>query len=165
SSPRASNSSASNRIWVLLGVLVLVEGMTLLFDHALHKSCDIPPPGPTVSFYGNVALEVNASTSQYAGGAIQQCFENVYGNAATTTTASTATTTTSTSTTRTTTTGGAALTVASTPQLPNLQSCAGQFSGVPKDLSTTADCWFAYGAYSAVRQAYAGARRGHSGHG
>ena len=114
----------------------------------------IGPPGPTVTFYGNVALEVNASTSQHAGGAIDECFDNVYGNAATATAASTPTAS-NTSTAPTTTTGGAASRVNSAPRVANLRPCAGQVSGAPKDLSsTTPDCWFANAAYYAVREAY-----------
>ena len=43
----------------------------------------IGPPGPTVSFYGNIAFEMNASTSLASAGAIEACFKSVYGTAAT----------------------------------------------------------------------------------
>lgn len=39
----------------------------------------IGPPGPTVTFFGNIALEINAGTSSSADAAIAQCFSQVYG--------------------------------------------------------------------------------------
>ena len=42
----------------------------------------IGPPGPTVTFYGKIALEINASTSQGDASAIQACFDTAYGASA-----------------------------------------------------------------------------------
>jgi hypothetical protein len=54
----------------------------------------IGPPGPTVTYYGDLALEVNASTSQDDATFIQSCFSQVYGATLAVTPSTTTTTTT-----------------------------------------------------------------------
>lgn len=41
-----------------------------------------PPLGPTVIFYGNVALQINRSIPPGAASAIQSCFDSIYGEGA-----------------------------------------------------------------------------------
>ena len=65
----------------------------------------IGPPGPTVTYYGDIALEVSSGTSQNKAVLIENCFDQVYGAATsneasgTTTTATASPTSTATSTT------------------------------------------------------------------
>jgi hypothetical protein len=49
----------------------------------------IGPPGPTVFLYGDIALEVNASAPRNKAGAIERCFNGVYGTGTSATSPST----------------------------------------------------------------------------
>src|ERR1039457_6219190 len=61
---------------------------------AVASERGIGPPGPTVTYYGDLALEVNASTSRDDATLIQSCFSQVYGGAAGSNTSSTTAATT-----------------------------------------------------------------------
>jgi hypothetical protein len=110
------------------------------------------PPGPTVTFYGNgnIALEVNASTSQGTAGAVEQCFDSAYGNpslntaTAATTTGALATTTS----TKTVTSASPTTTVyQQTGPLPTTgtRSCDGTvFAGLGTECSLAQDVFTAY---------------------
>jgi hypothetical protein len=59
---------------------------------AVADTAGMGPPGPTVTYYGNIALAVNASTSQNAAASIVSCFDQVYGTSASSGGAGTSTT-------------------------------------------------------------------------
>jgi hypothetical protein len=46
---------------------------------AVASERGIGPPGPTVTLYGDIALEVDPRTSQGDAAAITQCFSHAYG--------------------------------------------------------------------------------------